>query len=111
MLLASAAEDPAAAAKAGLDKHAVHDLENLLHALEGADNAHVVAKAQRHDAATHTDSLAHVVSSEAAHIRFVARRFFHADAAHVEKYHSTLPRHAVAHRSRLAPETTTKPAG
>jgi hypothetical protein len=101
-LLASAAADPTAAAKVHLDKHGLHALEDALHALEGAEDAHVVAKSNRHDSSTHTDSLAHVVSAEAAHIRFVAKRVFRNDPAHFEKYRSTLPRHSAGHRSRHA---------
>jgi hypothetical protein len=104
LLLAAAQQHPTAAHRVHLDKQGMHHLSDLLHALEGADTAHVKTQAQRHTATTALDSLAHLVSAEAAHIRFVAKRVFRTDPDRLTRYASTLPRHQVQHRTRLAPE-------
>jgi len=98
LLLAAAAKHPKDAAKVGLDHHGVHSLEELVHALDGADAAHVAATSQRHTETTHTDSLLHAVLAEIAHLRLIARRVFRDDPAKLEAYHSKLPRHEVIHR-------------
>lgn len=106
-LLASAAEDPKDAAKVHLDGKGVHHVEDMLHALVGADVTHAATKANRHDASTALDSLAHAVLAESAHVRFVARRVFRGDETKLSHYASTLPRHAVKPRSRHAPPPAT----
>ncbi len=103
-LLASADAHHKEAAEVHLDKHGVHHLEDLLHALVGADVAHVKAKSKRHDHATELDSLAHLVTAGASHVRYVARRVLRHDEKALARYASTLPRHAIKPRSRHAPE-------
>ena len=100
-LLAAAAAHPKEAAKLGLDHHGVHDLEAMLHALEGADLAHVHAATKRHTLTTHTDSLAHVVSSETARLRRIARRVLKSDADALAAFAHTLPRHAITPRTHV----------
>jgi hypothetical protein len=99
-LLSSAHAHHAEAAKVGLDTHAVHDLEHMIHALDGVHDAHVAAAMNRHDDATATDSLLHKVMHEAAHLRLVARRAFIDDETKRSHYASKLPRHAVEHRPK-----------
>ncbi|HEY1954708.1 MAG TPA: hypothetical protein VGH28_03835 [Polyangiaceae bacterium] len=105
-LLAGAKKYPKDAAKAHLDAKGVRHLEDMLHALEGADIAHTNLKTGRHDASVALDSLAHVVSAEAARIRFVAKHAFVGDEKRLEPYANTLPRHEIAHRTRMAPPPT-----
>lgn len=107
-LLDAASAHPEAAAKVGLDAHGVRDLEQLLEALDGADHAHVLATTARHDNSTATDSLAHKVAHEAAHLRLVARRVFKRDPSKLDRYKCTLPRRAVVHR---APKGAAAPGG
>lgn len=102
-LLASAEADPKDGAKVHLDAKGIHHVEDMLHALVGADVMHAKAKANRHDASTALDSLAHAVLAETAHVRFVARRVFRGDETKLAHYASTLPRHTVKPRSRHAP--------
>jgi hypothetical protein len=104
-LLASAAAHASEAKKVGLDAHGVHDLEAMLHALHGADLAHVHAETARHTTATTLDSLAHKVSAEVAWIRRAAHFAFAADQTRLDRYAHTLPRHAITPRA-----TTTTPA-
>ena len=49
-LVAAAGEDPKDATKVHLDAKGIHHVEDMLHALEGADVAHEKTKANRHDA-------------------------------------------------------------
>ena len=102
-LLEAAKNNPKQATKVHLDARGIHHVHDLLTALEGADIAHVQRRAQRHDATTALNSLAHLVSAESAHIRFVAKRVFRDDETRLAHYDSTLPRHPVKHRSRHAP--------
>lgn len=101
-LLEAAHDHPADAKKVGLDSHGVHDLEHLVHALEGADHAHVQAATNRHATTTATDSVAQAVIREAAHLRLIARRVYKHDDAKLARYKSTLPRHEVKHRAKGA---------
>lgn len=102
-VLATAAAHPKEAAAIGLDTKGVHHLEDLVHALDGADLAHVHTATGRHVSTTTSDSLAHVVSAEAAHVRLAARRVFRADEARLARYARTLPRHAIVARKPAAP--------
>jgi hypothetical protein len=110
-LLEAAKAHPKEAAKVHLDHHGVRHLEELVTSLEGADVAHVQTKANRHDATTALDSLAHLVVAETAHVRFVAKRVFRGDATKLARYASALPRHTPKHRTRHAPDPATPPAG
>lgn len=105
-LLAGAKKYPKDAPKVHLDAKGVRHLEEMLHALEGADVAHTHFKTGRHDASVALDALAHVVAAEAARIRFVAKHAFLGDDKRLEPYANTLPRHEIAHRTRLAPAPT-----
>ena len=105
--LRAAHKHPDAAAKVGLDTHGIHLLEDLIHALDGAELAHAHAISERHSNTVHLDSLAHLVSAEAAHIRLAARRVFREDPVRLARYDRTLPRHAVEHRTT---EPTPPPA-
>jgi hypothetical protein len=105
-LLAAAASHPDEAAKVGLDANGVHALEDMVHALDGADLAHVHATTARHGNTVHVDSLAHAVSSEVAHLRLIARRVFRRDETRLGRYARTLPRHAVTPRAPVAPQAT-----
>lgn len=97
-VLAAAAAHPSEASQLGLDEHGLHALEDLVHALDGADVAHQAAASNRHTNATALDSLAHRVAAEAAHLRLVARRVFRSDKPRRDRYAPTLPRHEVVHR-------------
>jgi len=97
-ILAAAHAHPTEAAKIGLDRAGIHLLEDLIHALDGADLAHVHTASARHTNSAHTDSLAHLVAAEAAHIRLAARRVFRNDATRLARYDRTLPRHEVVPR-------------
>ncbi len=108
-LLAAADGHPKEAARVHLDKHGIHHLEDLLHALTGADVEHVRAKSKRHDHTTDLDSLSHLVSASAAHVRYVARRVFRGDDKQLARYDSTLPRRTVKPRSRHAPDAPKAP--
>jgi hypothetical protein len=101
-LLAAHEAHPKEAATVGVDAKVVHHLEDVLHALDGADLAHVQAASDRHDASTTTDSLAHLVTSETAHLRLVAHHVFKDDAAKLDRYARTLPRHEVKPRAKVA---------
>lgn len=101
-LLRAQQEHPAEAAKIHFDTKTVHHLEDMLHALERADIAHVAAMNERHGRTTAIESLANAVAAKTAHIRLAAKRAFRADAARLDRYASTLPRHAVKHRSKHA---------
>ncbi|HEY1960247.1 MAG TPA: hypothetical protein VGH28_31775 [Polyangiaceae bacterium] len=100
-LLAAAAAHPKEGAKIGLDYHGVHDLETMVHALDGADLAHVHAATSRHTNATHVDSLAHVVSAEASRIRRIAHRVLRDEPDALAAFARTLPRHAIAPRTHV----------
>ncbi|MFI5301226.1 MAG: hypothetical protein ACHREM_24340 [Polyangiales bacterium] len=102
VIVESVHEHPKAAGAVGLDIKGLHKFEDLIHALDGADLAHVHAVTSRHQATTGTDSLAHLVSAEVAHLRLVARRVFRADEEKLARYDRTLPRHAVVPRSKAA---------
>jgi hypothetical protein len=106
-LLAAAAAHAKEAAKVGLDAKGVHHLEDLVHAIEGTELAHVHAATARHDNAMATDSLAHLVAAEAAHLRLVARRVFRGDEAKLHRYATTLPRHEVVPRKKAAAAPST----
>ncbi len=106
-LLAAAHAHPTEAAKVGLDKAGVRQLEDVVHALDGADLAHVHTQTARHENSAHTDSLAHAVSAQVAHIRVAARRVFRDDATRLARYETTLPRHEVIPRH---PKVTPVPA-
>ena len=108
-LLAAIEAHPKEAATIGLDAKAVHVLEDMLHALEGADEAHVQATNDRHDSTTSTESLMHLVASETAHLRSIAHRVFHDDPAKLARYDRTLPRHAVTPRAKVAVPPPTAP--
>lgn len=97
-ILAAAHAHPTEAAKIGLDRNGIHHLEDLIHALDGADLAHVHTASARHTNTVHTDSLAHLVAAEAAHIRLAARRVFRDDPTRLVRYDRTLPRHEVVPR-------------
>jgi hypothetical protein len=101
-ILAAVVEHPKEAAKIGLDAKGVHHLEELVHALEGSDVAHAKAQNARHDNTTATDALTHDVAASVAHIRLIARRVFRDDQAHLDRYATTLPRHAVVPRAEKA---------
>ncbi|HEY1955997.1 MAG TPA: hypothetical protein VGH28_10290 [Polyangiaceae bacterium] len=102
-VLIDGAHEHAAEAKAvGLDTHGLHDVEHMIHALEGLDAAHVLTATARHANSTATDSLAHKVEHEAAHLRLIARRAFKKDEAKLARYRSTLPRHEVKPRAKPA---------
>lgn len=105
----AAVKHPAEAAAVGLGDEGLHHLEDLIHAVDGTDLAHVQAATGRHTNSTHTDSLAHLVAAEAAHIRLAARRVFRDDEARRAPYARTLPRHEVVSRTRPSAEPT-KPA-
>ena len=109
-LLAAAAAHPKEAAKVGLDHHGVHDLETKLHALDGADLAHVHAATSRHTNSTHVDSLAHAVSAEAARIRRIAHRVFRDQPDALAPFARTLPRHAIAPRTHVTAPPVAPPA-
>ncbi len=110
VLLASAAAHKAEAKEVGLDAHGVHHLEDLVHALDGADLAHVHAATNRHTNATSTNSLAHAVSAEAAHVRLVARRVYRKEPDKLAPFARTLPRKAVTPRNAPPDPTPTPPA-
>jgi hypothetical protein len=101
-ILAAVEAHPKEAARIGLDGKGVHHLEELVHALEGSDFAHAKAQNARHDNATSTDALAHYVAAAVAHVRLIARRVFRDDQAHLDRYASALPRHAVVPRAEKA---------
>ena len=110
-VLASAHAHGKQAATLGLDTKGIHHLEDLLHALDGSDLAHVHTASNRHDNSVTTDSLAHAVAAEAAHIRLAARRVFRGDETNLARYARTLPRHEVIPRKHAAaPAATTTPA-
>ncbi len=106
VLLDAAHAHPAEAKKVGLDTHGVHDLERLIHALDGADHAHISAATNRHDSTITTLALQHAVLKEAAHLRLIARRVFKDDPKQLARYESTLPRHAITPRKKPAPTPT-----
>jgi hypothetical protein len=108
-LLESAHDHAAEAKKVGLDAHGVHDLEHMKEALDGLDLAQVHASTARHTNTTATESLAHAVAHEAAHLRLVARRVFRSDEAKLARYKSTLPRHEVKPRAKAVPPTPPTP--
>jgi hypothetical protein len=91
------------AAAIGLDTKGIHHLEDLVHALDGAELAHVHTATTRHESTTTTDSLAHIVAAEAAHLRLAARRVFRGDEAKLTRYARTLPRHEVVPRKHPTP--------
>lgn len=99
-LIDAAHARPDVAKKVGLDAHGIHDLEHMIAAIDAAEHAHVLATTRRHDASTATDSLAHKVQHEAAHLRLIARRVFKTDASKLDRYKSTLPRHEVTPRKK-----------
>jgi hypothetical protein len=107
-LVAAAGQHKAEAKEIGLDTAAVHHLEDLMDALDGADIAHVHTVTNRHTNSTATDSQVHVVSAETAHLRLVAHRVYRNDEAKLAPFASTLPRRAVTPRTPTAP---TPPAG
>jgi hypothetical protein len=99
---------PKEAAKIGLAAKGLHALEDLIHAVDGADLAHVHAASNRHSETTQTDSLAHLVSAEVAHLRLVAHRVFRGDEEALARYDRTLPRHQVVPRTKATtPAPTT----
>jgi hypothetical protein len=103
VLLASAAAHKAEAKEVGLDTSGVHHLEDLVHALDGADLAHVHATTSRHSNTTATDSQAHLVSAEAAHLRLVARRVYRGQDGKLTPFARTLPRRAITPRQGDTP--------
>ena len=105
VLLEGARDYPTEAKKLGLDTHGVHDVEHMLTALDGLDLAQLAATTARHTNSTATDSLAHAVAHESAHLRLIARRVFKHDDAKLARYKSTLPRHEVKPRAKPAPTT------
>jgi hypothetical protein len=109
VLLASAAAHKTEAKQVGLDTSGVHHMEDLVHALDGADLAHVHTVTSRHTNATATNSLAHLVSAETAHLRLVARRVYRNDEAKLAPFARTLPRKTVTPRN--PPTGSTPPAG
>ncbi len=102
VLLEGAHDHPAEAKKLGLDAHGVHDVEHMLTSLDGLDLAHLAAATARHTNSTTTDSLAHAVTHESAHLRLIARRVWKSDEAKLARYKSTLPRHEVKPRTKPA---------
>lgn len=101
-ILAAVEAHPKEAAKIGLDGKGLHHFEDLVHAVDGSELAHVKAATARHDNTTATDSLAHAVAAEAAHVRLVARRVFRTDDKRLHRYDSTLPRHVITPRAKAA---------
>jgi hypothetical protein len=99
-VLAAVHDHPREAQRLHLDARGVQHLQDLIRALESADVAHVQTANARHTHTTATDSLSHVVSSEAAHIRRIAARIFSHDEGRLARYNSMLPRHKVEHRSK-----------
>jgi hypothetical protein len=103
---------PKQAATLGFDAKGLHKLEDLIHAVDGADLAHVHAVTARHTTTTSTDSLAHLVSAEVAHLRLIARRVFRGNEDALSRYDRTLPRREVVPRTKpAAPTTPAAPAG
>jgi hypothetical protein len=102
-VLSAAHASPAHAKLVGLDAHGLHTLEDLIHSLDGADLAHVHTATGRHTNKTQTDSLAHLVSAETAHVRLVVSRVYRDDAAKLAPYARTLPRHEVTPRKKAEP--------
>lgn len=107
-VLAAAEAHPKEAAAIHLDHKALHHLEDMLHALDGADAAHVESMHERHAGTASFDSLAHKVSAEVAHVRRIAQRVFRGDESKLAAYASTLPRHKVKPRQ---PKPAPAPAG